>query len=508
MKDIKCVQKTGNILEFEQLREKLGIIDKKDVSSLEIKVIDENSEQYGISKEKLMENAGRAVYEEIVNLNFDFSKAYVLCGTGNNGGDGFVIARHISNNFATFVVLVGNERKIRTAETQKNFNILKNMEVFGNLEYINILENENAIDLIKTLENELKNENVLVIDAMLGTGITGNLKNPYSTIVDYLNDLKSKYYENLKIISVDIQTGNLKSDLEVILHKRKVENKNKNFVVKNIGIPKYIENMVGKGDFYLLNKRKLNSHKGQNGKVLIIGGSKEYHGAPVFSGLAASKFADIVTVASVSNVIDTVRNYPELMPHELNGEYISQKNTDELLDLSKNYDCTVLGSGLSLNSDTKEFVNSYLNETNGKVVIDADAIKLIDYGNFEFKNNFIFTPHKKEFGYMKDYVKKYAKNQGFNSTVVLKGSIDIVFDPDNIKMNITGNQGMTVGGTGDILCGIIGAIYACNDAFPSACCGTYINGYCGDLLEKEYGYYYNSTDIIKILPKALNELLY
>jgi len=318
-----------------------------------------------------------------------------------------------------------------------------------------------------------------------------------------LNALKGKYYENLKIISVDVQTGNLKSDLEVILHKKKTENKNKNFVVKSIGIPKYIENMVGKGDFYLLNKRKQNSHKGQNGKVLIIGGSKEYHGAPVFSALVASKFADLVTVASVSKVMNTVRNYPELMPYELNGNYIGQNHVGELLKLSETYDCTVLGSGISINNDTKEFVNSYINETNGKVVIDADAIKLIDYENFEFKNNFIFTPHKKEF----EYIENYIESSKFKSTAVLKGSPDIVFNSNNIKMNVTGNPGMTSGGTGDILCGIIGAIYSCNDAFPSTCCGTYINGYCGDLLEKEYGYYYNSTDIIKILPKALKELL-
>ncbi|MBA2862408.1 bifunctional ADP-dependent NAD(P)H-hydrate dehydratase/NAD(P)H-hydrate epimerase [Methanococcus maripaludis] len=503
MKDIKCVQKRGNILKFEQLREKLKINDKNDVSSSEIKVIDENSEQYGISKEKLMENAGTAVYEEIVNLNFDFSKAYVLCGTGNNGGDGFVIARHLANNFATFVVLIGNEQKIRTSETQINFNIIKYMEFFGALDYLNILENENVMELIKQIEKELKNENVLIIDSMLGTGVIGTLKNPYSIIVDYLNVLKSKYYENLKILSVDIQTGNLKSDLEVILHKRKFENKNKNFVVKSIGIPRYIENMIGKGDFHLLNERKPDSHKGQNGKVLIIGGSKEYHGAPVFSALAASKFADIVTVASVSKVMNTVKNYPELMPYELNGDYIGYKNVEELLNLSKNYDCTVLGSGISLNSDTKEFVNSYINKINGKVVIDADAIKLIDYENFEFRNNFIFTPHKKEF----EYIENYIESSEFKSTVVLKGSTDIVFNSDSIKMNITGNQGMTVGGTGDILCGIIGAIYSCNDAFPSACCGTYINGYCGDMLEKEFGYYYNSTDIIKILPKALKDLL-
>jgi len=365
MKDIKCFQKTGNILKFEELRAKLKINDKNDVSPLEIKVIDENSEQYGISKETLMENAGRAVYEEIVNLNVDFSKTYLFCGTGNNGGDGFVIARHLANNFATFVVLIGNERKIKTSETQRNFNTVKNMEFFGNLDYANILDDERAVELLKTIEKELENkqnDHILIIDAMLGTGITGILKNPYSTIVDYLNVLKSKYSKKLKMVSVDIQTGNLNADLEVILHKRKFENKNKNFVVKDIGIPKYIENMVGKGDFYLLNERKQNSHKGQNGNVLVIGGSKEYHGAPVFSALAASKFADIVTVASVSNVMNTVSNYPELMPYELTGDYIVQNHVDELLELSKNYDCVVLGSGISVNSDTKEFVNSYLNK--------------------------------------------------------------------------------------------------------------------------------------------------
>ena len=96
-------------------------------------------------------------------------------------------------------------------------------------------------------------------------------------IVDFINVLKSKYYEKLKILSVDVQTGNLNSDIEVILHKRKVENRCKKAVVKSIGIPKYVENLVGRGDLNSLKKRDLNSHKGQNGRVLVIGGSKDYH---------------------------------------------------------------------------------------------------------------------------------------------------------------------------------------------------------------------------------------
>jgi NAD(P)H-hydrate epimerase len=493
-----------DISRFNELKKKLNIPEKTVLTSNEIRTIDENSEIYGLSKSKLMENAGLTIYEEISKLDFEFSKAYVFCGTGNNGGDGFVISRHLSNEIETSLILIGDEKNIKTKESLENFKLARNIGFFGNLEYFNVLNNENVMEIVKILEGDLKAEkNILLVDAMLGTGVTGSLKNPYQMIVDFINVLKSKYYEKLKILSVDVQTGNLNSDIEVILHKRKVENRCKKSVVKSIGIPKYVENLVGRGDVNSLKKRNLNSHKGQNGRVLVIGGSKEYHGAPVLSALSASKISDIVTVASVSPVIKTVRNRPDLIPYELKGDYISMEHLDELLEYSKNFDCVVLGSGISLNPETGEFVNTYLKGLNRKVVIDADAIKLIDYNNFKFTSNFIFTPHKREFEYMEEFI----NNQNFESTVVLKSSFDIIFNSKDIKMNITGNPGMTKGGTGDILCGIIGAIYANNDAFLSACSGTYLNGYCGDKLLESRGYYYSSLDIVETLPYVLKELM-
>ncbi|ABR55164.1 carbohydrate kinase, YjeF related protein [Methanococcus vannielii SB] len=490
---------------FNLLKEKLKIYEKSVLTANEISLIDENSKYFGLPKSKLMENSGTLIFEEIMKLDFKFSKAYVFCGTGNNGGDGFVITRHLSNILETSLVFIGDEKNIKSPESNENFKIVKDISFFGNLDYYNVLNSENVMEIMSLLEKDLKLGNILLVDAMLGTGSSGKLKNPYQMIVDFLNVLKSKYYEKLKILSVDIQTGNLNSDIEVILHKKKTNNNCKNFIIKSIGIPKYIEYTIGQGDLNQLSQKKIkkSSHKGQNGKVLVIGGSSEYHGAPVLSALSASKLSDIVSVASVSKVIKTIRNFPELIPYELLGDFINLNHLDNLLDYSKKFDCIVLGNGISLNDDTGDFINSYITGLNRKVVIDADAIKLIDYNSFEFKPNFIFTPHKREF----EYMERYISTPDFKSTVVLKGSYDIIFDSENIKLNITGNPGMTKGGTGDILCGLIGAIYATNDAFLSACAGAYINGYCGDKLLESKGYFYNSIDIVDNLSYTLKELL-
>jgi NAD(P)H-hydrate epimerase len=222
--------------------------------------------------------------------------------------------------------------------------------------------------------------------------------------------------------------------------------------------------------------------------------------------LASSKIVDLITVASVKNTIDALKNYPELMCHEIEGDYFGEEYISEIVELSKKYDVVVLGNGLGVNKNTEKFVNGFLEEMeklNKKVVIDADAIKVIDYDNFNFSENYIFTPHKKEFEYMGLDVNNIDINN-INSTIVLKGKYDLIFNKNNIKINKTGNAGMTVGGTGDVLCGIIGGLFCKNEAFISGCCGAFINGYAGDLLLEEKGYYYNVIDIIDKIPYILS----
>ncbi len=354
---------------------------------------------------------------------------------------------------------------------------------------INIIEGrEIKEDIFKIIEKD----KVLVVDAMLGTGVRGELREPFKTIVEKLNKAKEKN-KNLFIVSVDVETGNLKSDLTITFHKKKTINK-KEPIVKDIGIPKLAEYIVGFGDLRALNKKR-GEYKGKNGKVLIIGGSREFYGAPILAGLSALKFVDIVGILSVKEVTKKA-NHPEFIYYKVGEKYLSVDYIDDILEIAEKYDVVVLGNGLGLNNETKKFVNEFLKRYSKKVVIDADAIKLINYDNFNFEDRFIFTPHKKEY----EYIKYNLKN--LKSTILLKGRYDIIFNYEKIKINKTGNSGLTKGGTGDILAGLTGALFTKNEAFLSACCSAFIIGYAGDLLLKEKGFNYTPLEVIEKIPNV------
>ncbi|WP_153232532.1 NAD(P)H-hydrate dehydratase [Methanocaldococcus vulcanius] len=471
-----------------------GIIKDKDtITPKEMAIIDENAEYLGIKKILLMENAGKSVYEEIKDI---YAENYIIfCGTGNNGGDGFVVARHIGN---AEVILIGREQDIKTHEARENFKILKTLSEFGDIKIRQILRVEEVEGIFKQLENE--NKKTIIIDAMIGTGVKGDLREPYKSIVEKINTLK-KRNKNIFVVSVDVETGNLDSDLTITFHKRKTINR-KNAIVKEIGIPKEAEYIVGWGDLKALKKREKDSHKGQNGKVLIIGGSREFYGAPILTGLSSLKIADLVAVFSVNKVINKI-NHPEFILYGVEGDYLSSQHVDYALKVSEKYDVVVLGNGLSVNSKTRAFVNEFLSRCEKKVVIDADAIKLIDYAEFEFLESYIFTPHIGEFKRMNLELDNPKSIKNLKSTIVLKGEKDIIFNNEMVKINKTGNAGLTKGGTGDILAGIIGALFSNNEAFLSGCCGAFINGYAGDLLLKEKGFYYTPMDVIDKIPHVL-----
>ncbi|WP_456471759.1 NAD(P)H-hydrate dehydratase [Methanocaldococcus sp.] len=464
---------------FFKLKEKIK--EKEVLSPEEMAIIDDNAEYLGVKKIQLMENAGRAVYEEI--KDFD-GKKIIFCGTGNNGGDGFVVARFLGE---CYLILLGKEKDIKSYEARENYKALKNLSMFGNIK----INEVKCLEDMREIFNIIKKEKCVVVDAMLGTGQRGELREPYKSVVNKLNELKEKN-KNLTIVSVDVPTGNIKADLIITFHKRKT-NVNGNVKVKDIGIPKEAEYIVGYGDLRALNLIN-GDHKGKNGKVLIVGGSKDYYGAPILAGLVALKLVDIVSIFSVDSVIKKI-NHPELICYSVEGDYLNIDHVDEALKISKKFDVVVVGNGLGVREETKEFVNSLINELD-RAVIDADAIKLMDYENFEFKEGFIFTPHRKEFEYVKFNI------DDLKSTILLKGKLDIIFNRNNIKINKTGNVGLTKGGTGDILAGLTGALLTKNPPFLSACCSAFVNGYAGDLLLKEKSTLYTPLDVIEKIPEV------
>ena len=274
------------------------------VSGKEIKVLDKNSEFYGIPTIKLMENAGKGIADFIIKkLKLKNKEILFFCGTGNNGGDGFVAARHLSNKYNVTVFLTGKKNEVKTEISKINFQKLKNIKIYD-------ISSLNQID-------DLISKNYVIVDSMLGIGLSGNLREPYLTIVNKIKAVKNKI-----IISVDVPTGlgtnnTIKPDYTITFHDIKTGmNKENSGDVKmvDIGIPKKAVEYVGPGElstFYP--KPKKDSHKGENGRLLIVGGGP-YYGAPALSSFAAQRTGiDLVFVATPKKVARAITSYSPLL---------------------------------------------------------------------------------------------------------------------------------------------------------------------------------------------------
>jgi len=265
----------------------------------------------------------------------------------------------------------------------------------------------------------------------------------------------------------------------------------------------------------------------------VIASSEEYPGASVLvtkSCLAALRTgADLVTVAAPSNVGWVMHKYsPDLIIKKYPCRYFDESHVKEISELSKKADVVVMGSGLGMDSAgfVREFVKKHLRNQKSKLVLDADALKAIKINKVK---NAILTPHSTEFRLvtgeklpklLKSKIKLLKKISKENKTnvILLKGNPDIIAYNGKVKINETGNQGMTVGGTGDVLAGLCAGILAqakqsrANkpiyylDLFNSACAAAFVNGLVGDKLKKKLGYGFIGSDMLKEIGKAIKAL--
>ena len=452
------------------------------------RAIDINACYLGIDKLVLMENAGK----EISIKASKFNSIAIFSGVGNNGGDGLVAARHLSG--AGKRVKVYSLDGKRTEENKINFDLIKKLD---SVEIEFITDSSQC----KRIMEEL-NEFDCIVDALIGTGIHGELREPVKTIIDTIN--KSKAYK----ISVDIPTKGFKPDLTLSFHIPKTEDAE----VVNIGIPREAELYTGPGDVYLaFPKRSGYEHKGDFGRVLVVGGSKEFIGAPSLVALASLRTgADLSLIASPRYVVDRSVKNPNFIFIRLNSEfYIDKGDVDDILNI--NHDSIVIGNGIGTEEETRYAVKRILKRAEKPVVMDADALKIIKEKDLRRNSNgnVVITPHKKEFEILFEdpvdsvIVKEYAEKT--KTTILLKGNTDIISDGNGIKFNRTGNAGMTVGGTGDVLAGILGALICNNniDGFMASSAAAFICGVAGDLCLRDYGYNFLATDVIEKIPDAL-----
>ncbi len=269
--------------------------------------------------------------------------------------------------------------------------------------------------------------------------------------------------------------------------------------------------------------RKKTSHKGENGHVLVIGGSEEYVGAVVLAGLASLRAGcDLVTVAAPEKVAWAINRYsPDLITQKIKVAFTVKMAKDMVKQVEK-YDAILIGNGITKRAD--KFCQYFIRKSPKLKVIDADALKSLSFKEF---SNSILTPHEKELEQMlinsnKEFLlpklreanpkEKAEILQGNlryflqnDNVLLVKGPTDIIISKNKIAFNRTGNQGMTKAGTGDVLAGICAGFLAkSGDLFKSAVAASYINGYVADiLLKNKKGYTFIASDIVEDLGKIL-----
>lgn len=442
----------------------------------EMQAIDQNAMALGVGELQLMEGAGHALAGVIRRYNP--SSILILAGSGNNGGDGLVTARILAQECEVTVLFFEGRHISSSCTAQRQ--IIE--ECFVKIHSIRCRDELDAF-------RPLFSSSDLIVDALLGTGISGELREPLRSCVTLTNE------SGKPVISADIPTPGIKATIICAFHRAKTEGSE----VHSIGIPILAEICTGPGDLCLIKEREQAAHKGDGGAVLIIGGGP-YQGAPYLAGLAALRSgADTVRVASPVSL-----PFPDLIHEPLHGPNVSINDLEQLHSLCSAADVVVCGMGLGpLSHD----VVTEIAPSCRKAVFDADALR----NPLPVAEETLYTPHAGEFFRItgkqvsSDLTRRadILSTEVLPGTVLLKGQVDIISHRDRIRFNRTGTQAMTTGGTGDVLAGICGALLSHLPAFEAACIGAFVNGRAGEAAAAEKGYGLIAQDLLEYIPKIL-----
>jgi len=458
------------------------------ITGLDSRVIDANSEALGIPVETLMDNAGKVV-SSFLKEHYPQSRILFVCGPGNNGGDGFATALLMDPDMVT-VALLKKSNLIHSEISRQRYSKLQCR--------------------VEEYDQSLFNEVDVIVDCALGTGIRGKVKDPYRKFIQEANA------SGLPIVSVDVPSG-LGSDVTIVpqttitFHDVKVgmnDDNCGNILVADVGIPVDAMKYIGPGDVLRYPVPDDNSHKGENGRLMIIAGGP-YFGAPAMSSMAALRTgADIVRLFTPSNVAQAIATYcPVLMITPLPGDHLISESVDMLLTESMNYDAVLIGPGIGKDPDTMLAVKEFVRKCKTPMVIDADALSAII--GMEILTPTIITPHKGEFRKLDSkYGGPEPLAQMMNVTLLLKSHVDTITDGNATRYNRTGTPAMTGAGTGDVLSGAVAALLSKGlSTMEAAALGAFLTGKAGEYAFKDKSYGLIATDLIEEIPHVIRDNL-
>ena len=496
-------------------------------------------EEIGIPSLVLMENAGRQVVAAIEAIHGELleGQVAVLCGRGNNGGDGFVVARTLlQRGVEVSVFLLGSVSEVRG-------DARVNLEILGRLGLTVV---EIADSQAWELHFSEVSRSALIVDAIFGTGLNAPLTGLLETVVADVNG------SGIPIVAVDLPSGlsadshepmgdSIQAGMTVTLGAPKIplvlppaEMRAGDIVIADIGIPAEVidsvdgprvELLTRTGMRALIGPRTPDSHKGDYGRVLIVAGSRGRTGAAHLAGIGALRSgAGLVTVATPASALPIVASMaPEYMTLEI-GEApdgLDASCVDALLDEAG--DVVAIGPGLGQQPGTKAFIRALVERATMPLVVDADGLNAFsdrpDLLAGREGRDVIITPHPGEMGRLVgmsshevqasrvEIARNFATAQ--HLYVVLKGHRTLVATPDGqVFINPTGNPGMSTGGTGDALTGMIAAWLAqLLDAEGACKLAVYLHGMAGDLAEADEGEVaMTAGDLVAHLGDAVMEL--
>ena len=502
----------------------------KIASVMEMRNMDREAvEQFGIPEQLLMENAGLATCSVIAGeFGIRGNGFAVFCGMGNNGGDGFVVARKLHSEGGRVKVFILGDPKKYSGAAKANYKTASALSL-----------EMKAVKSADGIREAIAGSDA-IIDAIFGTGLARGVEGYIGEIIDLINS------SGKTVFSLDIPSG-ISGDTGEVMGKAVRADFTTTFGLPKIGNILYpgfancgelsvshisfppalyssAQLKIAINEPLAIPLRNPAGHKTSFGEVLFIAGAAGYLGAPYFSAYSFLKagggYSRLAAPGSIASLVAVKGSEIVLHPQkETPAGSIALAGKAGLLKLANSMDMVVLGPGLSLDNETQQLARELIAEIQAPLLIDGDGITAVSAATKLLKgrkNQTVLTPHMGEMSRLTDQtVTEIRKNpievlqfavRQFKSTVVLKGAHTLVGCPDgSVFVNMSGNPGMAKAGTGDVLNGVIAAMHGLGLAIPEAArMGVFIHGLAGDIAAEEFGEDgISATEIMESVPKAV-----